>query len=143
MKKYNWRLNIKEIESLYSKGFSCTEVGKIIGASRQAVWGLMKSHKIKTRPQIRMGDENNFFRGGSPETGNIHNILEYAIKKGVIKTKKRCENCKKVKVFKDGRTGVHAHHPDYNKPLEVIWLCQKCHHAWHKNNKAIPYEIQM
>jgi ribosomal protein L37AE/L43A len=19
----------------------------------------------------------------------------------------------------------------------VIWLCQKCHHEWHKNNKAI------
>ena len=49
MKKYNWRLNIKEIKKLYNQGFSCSEVGKIIGASRQAVWGLMKSHNIKTR----------------------------------------------------------------------------------------------
>jgi hypothetical protein len=143
MKKYNWRLNVKEIENLYKQGFSCTEVGAMIGATRQAVWGLMKSHNIITRPQVRMGDDNNFYRGGRPETGNAHNILEYAIKKGIVKAKKRCEHCKEIKTFKDGRTGVHAHHPDYNKPLEVIYLCQKCHHAWHKNNKAIPYEIQM
>ena len=139
--KYNWRLNIKEIEELYKKGFSCTEVGKMIGASRQAVWGLMKSHDIKTRPQIRMGVANNFFRGSAPETGNAHNILEYAIRKGIVKQKERCENCKEIKKVKDGRTGVHAHHPDYNKPLEVNWLCQKCHHSWHKNNKAKSYEI--
>lgn len=137
--KYNWRLNIKQIDDLYQKGFSCTEVGEIVGASRQAIWGLMKSHGIKTRTQIRLGNENNFFRGGSPETGNAHNILEYALKKGLVVVKKRCEDCKKIKVFKDGRIGVHAHHPDYNKPLDVMWLCQKCHHKWHRTNKAKPY----
>ena len=26
---------------------------------------------------------------------------------------------------------VHAHHRDYSKPLEVIWLCPKCHHRLH------------
>ena len=111
----------------------------MVGASRQAVWGLMKSHKTDTRPPIRMGDENNFYRGGNPETGNAHNILEYALKKGIVKAKKKCEECKEVKVFRDGRTGVHAHHPDYNKPLTVMWLCQKCHYAWHKKYKAKPY----
>lgn len=28
---------------------------------------------------------------------------------------------------------VHAHHRDYSKPLEVIWLCPKCHHRLHAN----------
>ena len=49
MKKYNWRLDLNEIKSLYNQGYSCAEVGKIVGASRQAVWGIMKSHNIKTR----------------------------------------------------------------------------------------------
>ena len=22
---------------------------------------------------------------------------------------------------------IHAHHEDYSKPLEIIWLCMNCH----------------
>lgn len=30
-----------------------------------------------------------------------------------------------------GTGQVHAHHRDYSKPLEVVWLCAKCHHRLH------------
>ena len=51
-----------------------------------------------------------------------------AIKAGVI-TRKPCEPC--------GAEKAEAHHDDYNKPLEVRWLCSKCHHEWHRHNEPI------
>ena len=44
-------------------------------------------------------------------------------------TKQPCEVC--------GDLNVVAHHCDYNKPLDVMWLCRKHHAEWHKNNTPI------
>lgn len=41
--------------------------------------------------------------------------------------KEPCEVCGKKK-------GVHAHHDDYLKPLNVRWLCPVHHKEWHTNN---------
>lgn len=30
---------------------------------------------------------------------------------------------------------AEAHHDDYNKPLEVRWLCFKHHREWHKTHE--------
>jgi hypothetical protein len=57
--------------------------------------------------------------------------------KGIVERKTYCEQCGNRGRFKDGRNAIQAHHPDYNDPLRVMWLCQKCHHEWHKNFKAI------
>jgi hypothetical protein len=34
-------------------------------------------------------------------------------------------------------TKAHAHHDDYLKPLEVLWLCPKHHKARHKELKLL------
>ncbi len=39
-----------------------------------------------------------------------------------------CEKCGKK--FPIGK--IHGHHPNYRKPLFVIWVCPKCHRGIHK-----------
>jgi hypothetical protein len=47
----------------------------------------------------------------------------YAIRSGKLKPCP-CETC-------GSTTNIQAHHDDYNKPLDVRWLCHSCHTILH------------
>lgn len=122
--------------SLYERGMSIQECADFYGITRQAMHKILGRRGCQFRPQLKYAEENHFNRGG--ETAGrkrAGHILEQAIKKGVVIQKNECEKCHATKTFSDGRSGIQAHHADYNKPLDVEWLCQKCHHEWHKHNK--------
>jgi ribosomal protein S27AE len=53
--------------------------------------------------------------------------VAYALRAGYL-TRKPCERC--------GAEKVHAHHEDYTKPLDVMWLCQSCHMKHHLHGGA-------
>lgn len=58
-------------------------------------------------------------------------ITRKAIRKGELK-RQPCEAC--------DRLDTEAHHEDYARPLEIVWLCSKCHadrHV-HLKNKWTP-----
>ena len=60
------------------------------------------------------------WRKKHPERGRAHSAVERALRAGKL-VKQPCEKC--------GSTHrVHGHHDDYDKPLEVRWLCP-LHHA--------------
>ena len=52
--------------------------------------------------------------------------LNHAITAGKIKRQPCMNGCK---------AKAEAHHSDYSKPFDVLWLCRKCHRAWHAANK--------
>jgi len=55
--------------------------------------------------------------------------LGHAIRDGKISRPRACSAC--------GRECTpHGHHHDYNKPLEVIWLCPSCHQRLHHSDTA-------
>ena len=60
--------------------------------------------------------------------GEAHHFVSHALANKKLE-KKHCEVC--------GAEKAEAHHDDYNKPLEVRWLCRACHIEWHKNNEPI------
>jgi len=65
--------------------------------------------------------ENKFIR-------KAHVAVREALKKSLI-AKQSCQICKR----KHGvDVKAEAHHTDYSKPLDVMWLCPKHHKAWHR-----------
>lgn len=53
--------------------------------------------------------------------------LNYGIRTGIIVKPNRCTVCKE-------KRRLSGHHADYNKPLEVTWLCSSCHKIEHNKN---------
>ena len=54
------------------------------------------------------------------------NAVNNAIRNGTLQRPLHCVHCKN----KNKR--ILAHHPDYNKSLEIMWLCPKCHAKEHR-----------
>ncbi len=59
-----------------------------------------------------------------PQKAKAHNAVSNALRDGKLERPDICESC-------DTEIFVEAHHEDYNKPLEVIWMCIKCHKEYH------------
>ena len=61
-------------------------------------------------------------RDKNPEKYRARYTLTNAVRDGRV-TKQPCTIC--------GKGKVEAHHPDYTKPLEVLWFCRPHHKAHH------------
>ena len=63
-----------------------------------------------------------------PDRASAKEMVARAIQKGLLVRSLICETC--------GLTGrIDAHHEDYSKPLEVMWLCRSCHMLKHVEKK--------
>lgn len=71
---------------------------------------------------------NKKWRENNPQKVKAHSIVNEAIKSGKLKKPLKCSKCNHKK-------DVQAHHEDYNKPLDIIWLCPTCHSALHKEKR--------
>ena len=63
-----------------------------------------------------------------PEKYKARNTLMNAVKAGKIK-RGLCVKC--------GAQKVEGHHPDYSKPLEAVWLCNKHHMELHRKSDLL------
>ena len=57
----------------------------------------------------------------NPEKAKARRILGYYVRSGKL-IRKPCEVC--------GEVRSQAHHTDYSKPLDVQWLCFRCHRVY-------------
>lgn len=128
----------KEATQSYINGMSLGDLAHIYSVTRQSMWDLIKRRTV-LRPQKRYGKDNHFFKGGARADERAQAILENAVRYGKLLNPEKCSSCGSSDRFTDGRTAIQGHHDDYNKPLDVRWLCQRCHHEWHKHNEPIRY----
>lgn len=96
---------------------------------REEVRKMQKEYKLKNKERLKPihREQEKKYRGKWPKKILAHKAVQTAIMKGAFK-KQPCEIC--------GETKSEAHHDDYDKPLEVRWLCKACHTEWHMHNKA-------
>jgi len=62
------------------------------------------------------------WRKRNPDKYKAHTAVGNAVRDGRL-VKGPCQVC--------GDQSVHAHHEDYTKPLDVVWLCPKHHSEKH------------
>ncbi len=100
----------ERMKELRSEGQSLQNIGNIFGISRERVRQIVSSptcDEIKKR-QARIA-------------------IKSGVKKGLIQPQP-CKTC--------GSNKVEAHHPDYDKPTEIEWLCREHHNAIHAQEKG-------
>ncbi len=57
-----------------------------------------------------------------------YRAVRSAIERGALVRPSTCARCNDApSPASDGRSRIQAHHHDYDKPLDVEWICARCH----------------
>lgn len=80
----------------------------------------------KENPQKHAESGRRWFLA-NPEKRKAENLVRNELRSRRL-TRQPCSVC--------GAPKTHAHHEDYSKPLDVVWLCPLHHRARHKELKA-------
>lgn len=84
-----------------------------------------ENNQEKLKSYYRQWYENNGRnRKRNAAQSRAHYLVSKAIKSKELFRPKNCCDCNK-----SGK--IEAHHNDYNKPLDVSWLCRPCHRWLH------------
>lgn len=108
----------RSIYWLWKRGHSYTDVANVFNLSKQYVHQQIEEEKRLKLPIVR--------RRRSPKQkllSSNHAQVGKALKSKKIVKDPICAFCTK-------KSSV-AHHPDYSKPLEVMWVCRPCHAKLH------------
>lgn len=78
---------------------------------------IYQKKKRANNPKLKLDETRKYFEK-YPARKKVREKVVNALRMGKLK-KTPCVVCGEIK--------VHGHHPDYRKPLEVVWLCPSHH----------------
>ena len=87
------------------------------------------SQTLQGKEKHALAREN--YKQNYPSRRKAVSAVNNAVRNGVLVKPNNCQSC--------GITAkrIEGHHCNYNKPLDVMWLCNDCHKEWHRNNTPI------
>ncbi len=150
VKKYwkEYSIRNRELIRLKDKEYRKSKQGSL--AIKEAAREYRKNHKDictratlawrkKNKERVRENNQRYFlsprgkqkrnerckaWRINNKEKAKSGRLLRYYVSKGLIIRPTICSKCNK-------EDKIEAHHKDYSKPFEVIWLCRSCHMDTH------------
>lgn len=88
------------------------------------------------RERQRKSFHKRFARGHrykrDPKKKSAQEAFHTALRNGTVQRPQRCQDCGKLELR------LHGHHADYDKPLQVEWLCSRCHGRRHAKPVGAP-----
>jgi hypothetical protein len=110
-----------------AKKIECCTCGNTIEESR-----------VKSKQSLCRLCQNEYLRKNRPK---FKDLTGFAKIKAAARLKaniyRRRGKIKKTNCVSCGDVKSQMHHDDYNKPLDVVWFCRKCHLEYHKNNPNV------
>ena len=73
-----------------------------------------RGREVTTHAELRRLDKNFDMKVRAKEA------VVRLLRNGTLVRPTTCPKC-------ESQANIEAHHPDYNKPTEIVWLCHKCH----------------
>lgn len=113
-----------------TKLIKCKECGEIAPHSAKGLcrrcYGkkYMKKQREQDKNKQKYVEQTKKWQKNNIEKTRASWLLHYYVKKGKIKKPDKCEIC-------GTKCLINGHHKDYSKPLDVNWVCHRCHKAIH------------
>ena len=136
LKRLNARLDRGQLPLGEGRKIYCCNCGKVKETLKAGYCNACEAENDRNRRVVRKQQDPNFLQRERDKVNHkfktnlvakvkkdIHILTNSATRLGVIK-RQPCEICNEMK--------VDAHHDDYNKPLDVRWLCRKHHNQHHR-----------
>jgi len=81
---------------------------------------LAQRQRYRKKYAAKKAEQTKEYRKKYPEREYAYNVVEYALEKGRMQRPKECSMCQR-------EAKLCAHHDDYSKPLDIKWVCGRCH----------------
>lgn len=115
-----WQKNNPEKHLAKSRKWSATNRERV--CARNRIY-CKRNPKSNLRASLR-------YQRKHPEQRRAYKVVGKAIKRGNL-TPQPCEVCASTQ-------NIEAHHSRYDRPLDVRWLCTRCHNKLHIGEIVLP-----